>query len=245
MLNAELIGLSGQVALQREMDVVANNIANINTSGYKSQTVLFEEYLMPVAEATAFKTSDQTLRYVQDWATYRDVEQGRILPTGNPLDVAIEGEGYLVVQTPNGERYTRNGALKINSIGELVTNEGYKILGTGGQIAIGNDDIDLTIASDGTISSTNGQIGKLRIVSFANEQALKREGSSLYSGDNPTEITTPRIAQGLLEKSNVEPVHEIARMIEITRSYEMQSRMIADAANLRRTAIERLGTLQA
>ena len=116
MENALLVGLSRQMALTHELDVIANNIANIDTTGYKADNAMFEEYLMPRASDQNFAGQDRRIRYVEDRASWIDMSQGAVEHTGNPLDVAINGSGYLVVQTPNGQqRYTRNGALSINA----------------------------------------------------------------------------------------------------------------------------------
>src|SRR5215218_4046890 len=108
MENASLVGLSRQIALQRELDVVANNIANLNTTGYKADNVVFHEYLMPVARANQFQPPDRQISFVQDRATWLNIGQGPVQQTGNPLDVAISDNAFLAVQTPRGERYTRN-----------------------------------------------------------------------------------------------------------------------------------------
>ena len=129
MENASLVGLSRQIALQRELDVVANNIANLNTTGYKSDNTVFQEFMMPVARANQFRGADRQISFVQDRATWIDLTQGPVETTGNPLDVAISGNAFLTVQTPRGERYTRNGALQINSQGQLVTSEGLQVVG--------------------------------------------------------------------------------------------------------------------
>src|SRR6266705_454304 len=134
MENTLLIGLSRQVALRRELDVVANNIANLNTTGFKADGNIFEEYVMPVARDGGFPAADRRLSFVQDRATWLDLGQGPVQQTGNPLDVALDGPGFLAVHTPRGERYTRNGALQINATGELVTAEGYRVLGDAGPI---------------------------------------------------------------------------------------------------------------
>src|SRR5262249_45598531 len=118
MENASLIGLSRQMTLQREMDVVANNLANLNTTGFKADNNVFQEYLMPVARSDWFAGGDRRMSYVLDRATWHDMGQGSIQQTGNPLDVAIDGKAFIAVQTPQGERYTRNGALQINARGQ-------------------------------------------------------------------------------------------------------------------------------
>src|SRR5262245_23625288 len=129
MENTSLVGLSRQIALQRELDVVANNVANLNTTGFKADNVVFHEHLMPVARANQFRGSDRQLSFVQDRATWLDLAQGPVQQTGNPLDLAVSDNAFFTVQTPRGERYTRNGALHINNAGQLVTTEGLAVLG--------------------------------------------------------------------------------------------------------------------
>src|SRR5208337_3019785 len=124
MENALLGGLSRQVALSHELDIIANNVANIDTTAYKADNAAFGEFLMPRASDDQFTGSDRRVSFVQDRASWIDFSPGAIQQTGNPLDVAINGNAYLAVQTPRGQRYTRNGALSINGAGQLVTSEG-------------------------------------------------------------------------------------------------------------------------
>src|SRR6476661_8549436 len=145
MENYSLVGLSRQIALSRELDVVANNIANINTTGYKSDATVFQEFLMPGASANGFRGGDRRISFVQDRATWTDFSQGPVQPTGNPLDVAISGNAFLTVQTPGGERYTRNGALQINAQGQLVNSEGLPIVGANGPITFQPSDREISI----------------------------------------------------------------------------------------------------
>lgn len=248
MENSLLIGLSRQVALQRELDVVSNNVANLNTTGYKSDNSLFEEFLMPVASANNFAPADARLSYVQDRATWHDLSQGSVQQTGNPLDLAISGDAFFVVQTPRGERYTRNGALQINATGELVTSEGHKVLGDGGPITFQSGDTDITIGREGAIAVPGGTRGKLRLVTFAQSQLLQKDGSSTFSapqGVQPDTALTPQVVQGAVEKSNVKAVIEMTRLIEITRSYTQVAAMLQQESDLRRSAIERLAEVPA
>ena len=150
MENAQLISLSRQVALQRQMDVVANNMANINTTGFKAEDLLFEPYKMPVAADNDF-AGDQTLAYTEDWATIHNMTNGPMDQTGNPLDVALMGSGFLTVSTPNGDRYTRAGSLAINTQGTLVDLAGNPVLSTSGPVQFDAADTDITISKDGTI----------------------------------------------------------------------------------------------
>ncbi|MFN0264131.1 flagellar basal-body rod protein FlgF [Tepidamorphus sp. 3E244] len=244
MENALLIGLSRQVALRREMDVIANNVANLGTTGFKKEAMLFEEYQMPKAEWTADRPRDRELSYVHDLATIRDYSPGAMVQTGNPLDVAINGEGWFVVNTPVGERYTRNGAFLLNQAGELVTNEGYQVLGEGGPMTFGTEDTDIAIASDGTVSSAAGNKGRLRVVEFETNMVLRPEGSSLFTTDAQATIAVaPRVAQGVIEKSNVQPILEISRMIEVNRAYQSLANTLEKADQLRRNAIGKLADI--
>lgn len=245
MENSLLIGLSRQVALRRELDVIANNIANLNTTGFKGESVLFEEYLMPVAEMDNFPRADRKLSYVQDWATVHDLKQGSVVQTGNPLDIALEGEGYFTIQTNEGEQYTRNGSFAIDLNGTLVTHEGRPVLGEGGPIGFGPDDVDIAIAQDGTIS-VGGEIrDRIRVVEFDNPQALERKADNLFAGTGARASEQTRVVQGAVEKSNVHPVVELTRMIEVTRTYDVVSRMVRQGDELRSKSIERLGTAPA
>jgi flagellar basal-body rod protein FlgF len=252
MDNALLVGLSRQVALQRELDVIANNLANLNTNGFKGDSVQFEEYLSSPARVDSFPLADRRVSFVQDRSTITDYSQGPLTQTGNALDVAIAGDGFLVVDTPAGERYTRNGALSRSANGDLVTSEGYRVRGANGAIQFDQNDADILIARDGTISAMNGnQIadrGKLRLVSFADPQRLTKEGLSLLSaaGQQPQAASAAStFVQGMVEKSNVQPVVEMGRMIEVTRAYTSLANLMTRTDELRRTAINKLGDTSA
>lgn len=243
MENAQLIGLSRQIALQRQMDVVANNIANINTTGFKSEQLLFEEYLMPVARDRDFAALDQQLSYTDDWTTIHDMAGGALVETGNPLDVALQGEGFLAVETAAGERYTKSGSLAIDATGILVDFDGNPVLGNGGPIQFAAGETDIMIGEDGSVSSSAGQKGRLRVVEFADAQSTTREGSNLWAGANPVEATATSVLQGRLEKSNVSGVSEMSEMIRVQRAYESVASLISKQDEQRRQAIQKLGNL--
>ncbi len=243
--NAQLISLSRQIALQRQLDVVANNVANINTTGFKAEQLLFEEYVMPVARDQTFPNLDQPLSYVQDWATVHDLSAGAMLQTGNDLDVALNGEGFFAVQTAGGERWTRSGAFQIDSNGMLVDMSGNPVLGTGGPIQFGPEETGITIAADGAISTSAGPKGQLRLVEFANAQELSREGANLYAGGTPVAATNTRVMQGFIERSNVSGVAEMAEMIRVTNAYQSIASLSERQDDLRRSAIQRLGDANA
>jgi flagellar basal-body rod protein FlgF len=249
MENGSLVGLSRQVALQRELDVVANNIANLNTTGYKSDNTVFQEFLMPGVRASQFRGADRFVSFVQDRATWTDFTQGPVQPTGNPLDVAISGDSFITVQTPRGERYTRNGALQINAQGQLVTSEGLAVVGTNGPITFQPNDREISIGIDGTISVREGQNtidaqrGKLKLASFASPRLLQKDGTSTYvapAGVTPQVPTDAKVTQGAIEKSNVQSVMQMTRMIEITRAYTQIAQILQNQSDLRRTALDKL-----
>jgi len=254
MENALLIGLSRQMVLERQMDVVANNIANVNTSGYKADKSLFEEYLKSGAHEDNFVGLDRRVSYVQDSGTFKDFSQGPSEETKNPLDVAIDGSGFLEVQTPAGPRYTRDGGLQINNQGQLVTAAGNQVVGNNGPIVFQPTDHDISIAPDGTITVLEGinridsVRGKLRLVSFAQAQSLLKEGSNLYSaGNGATALpdTASKVRQGFIEKSNVNSVTEMSRMIEVTRTYTQISTLLQQQSDLHKSAIEKLADVPA
>ena len=255
MENTLLIGLSRQVSLERQLNVIANNVANVNTAGFKSEKPVFEEFLMPGASAGEFRGRDQSFSYVQDRATWHDFTQGPVEKTGNSLDVALDGRAFLVVQAPGGERYTRNGALLINAQGQLVTNEGVPVVGDSGPITFQPGDQDVHLAKDGSVTVREGNNaqadsvrGKLRLVEFDAPQRLTKQGSSMFSapaGVNSQPAKEAGIRQGFVEKSNVNSVAEMSRMIEVMRSYASVASMLQQQGDMRKSAIERLADVPA
>jgi flagellar basal-body rod protein FlgF len=249
MENAYLVSLSRQVTLQRELDVVANNIANLETTGYKADGSLFEEYLGSAARAGA---NNARVCFVIDRGIRHDMSQGPVQRTGNPLDIAIDGNAFLVVQTPRGERYTRNGAMQINATGQLVTGDGNPVLGEAGPITFQPNDHQVSISRDGTISvregtsKTDSLRGKIRLVKFDNMQQLQKDGSSTFNVTGkaqPQATTEANIAQGSIEKSNVRGVVEMSRMIEITRSYTQIANMLQQQSDQSTQAIDKLAEI--
>jgi len=254
MENALLIGLSRQMVLERQMDVVANNIANVNTSGYKADKSLFEEYLKSGAHEDNFVGLDRRVSYVQDSGTFKDFSQGPSEETKNPLDVAIDGSGFLEVQTPAGPRYTRDGGLQINNQGQLVTAGGDPVIGASGPIVFQPTDHDISIAPDVTITVLEGinridsVRGKLRLVGFAKPQDLIKEGSNLFAppaGAAALPDAASKVKQGFIEKSNVNSVTEMSRMIEVTRTYTQIATLLQQQSDLHKSAIEKLADVPA
>lgn len=243
MQNAQLISLSRQIALQRQMDVVANNIANMNTTGFKAEDMLFEEYVSPIARDNDFIGTDRQLSFTQDWATVHDLSPGAIMQTGDTFDVALQGDGFFAIQTPDGERWTKSGAFQLNNQGVLVNFDGYPVMGDGGEIRFDTNETDIVIDSKGAISSSAGAKGALRIVEFEAPQALARVGDNLYSGGTPLPAANTRVVQGAVEKSNVSGVGQMTEMIRVQRAYQSLASMMEHQDEVRRAAIQKLGTL--
>lgn len=234
--NVNFIVLSRQMAIRRQMDVIANNIANMNTTAYKAERVLFEEYLQ--------KTEDGgEMAFVRDFGSSRNIDQGEMRSTLNPLDIAINGSGYLRVETNDGERFTRNGHLRVSPDGYLVTANGQRVLDKDGRaIELDPNDPKLDIARDGTVSNTQGPLGTLDVVTFENEQALSPVGDGLYKTDAlPIPAENANIVQGMMESSNVEPILEMTRMIEASRAYQSTQRILSKDNDIRQQAIDKLG----
>jgi flagellar basal-body rod protein FlgF len=239
------------MVLERQLDVISNNIANVNTNGFKADRSLFEEFLTSGAHEDNFKGKDRSVSYVQDRGTFRDFSQGAVQQTGNPLDVAISGNGFMVVQAPGGERFTRDGNLQINSTGQLVTNTGAPVLGNAGPIVFQPTDHDIVVSPDGTITVQEGTAhadsirGKLRLVSFSDAQKLIKQGNDLYSGDGAAADTNSTFQQGFVEKSNVNSVIEMSHMVEVMRTYTNIANILQQQSDLHKNAIDKLADVPA
>lgn len=223
MENSLYIALSKQRTLGQSMNMIANNVANINTPGYKAQRIMFNEYVQDKVQGI-----QEPISMVMDGDQYMESAQGSLRYTGNNTDVAIQGDGFFSVTGPgNQEMYTRAGNFAINVEGELVTQEGFPVLGDGGTITIPEGTKDILVAEDGTITGDEGAIGKLKISEFDDVQALAAHGYGLYKTDQaPKEAENSRVVHGAVEKSNVAGVREITDMIEVSRSYQSIQRTI-------------------
>ena len=247
MENSFLVSLSQQMATNRAMEVIANNLANVSTPAFKRESIEFEQYMVPVPATEAEGSGTVNVSFVLDRGVARDLSEGRFERTDSTLDVALNAGNYFVVQTPNGERYTRNGHFKLDEQGQVVTDDGYAVQSDGGAITLQPQDGDLTVGPDGTLSTNLQRLGKLKIVSFANERLLKKAGTSLYdaAGQTAQTSTTTQVHQGMMERSNVEPVIEITRMIEILRAYQTSADLTKSGEDLLKSAIEKLGAVPA
>ncbi|MES1201026.1 MAG: flagellar basal-body rod protein FlgF [Pseudomonadota bacterium] len=244
MDNALMIGLQTQRVLQRRMDITANNLANVNTSGFRADSLVTQEIDNTAAHAEG---DPRDVRFVRDVMELHDMAQGPINNTGNPLDVAIQGSGFFMVQGPNGAtQYTRDGSFAINSDGRLVTSDGYPVLSAGGSpITFEAEGGAPAITRDGAITVDGTEVGRLGIVDFANPQALQKVGENLWSANGQgSKDFEGVVIQGAVEGSNVNPVLEVTRLIEISRAYESAARIVSGADDLRQRALQRLGQVQ-
>lgn len=241
METTAYIALSRQGALRREMSTIANNLANMNTTAYKGERMMFVEHL--TRSKSGDFIADQKLAFTRDVASYRNINDGPIEQTGNPLDIAIHGKGYFVTQGADGEqRYTRNGNFRMDNTGQLVTQAGEPVLTqAGAPVFFAPEDTSIVISGDGTISTENGELGKLQVVEFDNEMQLKRAANGMYTTDqDPITMERPELAQYALERSNVEGVLEMTRMMEISKKYKSIQDMLSKEDERIRKAITEL-----
>lgn len=236
------VALSHQLALRRQMDLVANNMANANTAGFRRENAVFSSYLD--VEPFAPRPT-RRVEYVLDHGIARDSAPGEMNTTGNPLDAAIVGEGYFTVSLPNGQTaYTRNGHFELNANGDLVTTDGAKVLDSNGRpISIASDERNVRIEGDGSIHAQSSEIAALGLVKFADDNALTRLGDTLYAGGMPQKLGAGdiKIVGGALEGSNVQPIVETTRMIDVLRTYQATTKIMDSYEDMRRRGIERLG----
>ena len=237
MENTIYIGLSRLSALQSNMDMIANNIANINTTGYKAGKMVFAEYLDKP------KTMNETMSMVEDYGNFRVKDNGPIKSTGNPLDVALEGNGYFGVQGPGGKTfYTRAGNFALDAEGTLVTQQGYKVMDAGGStITIFGGSGDVLIDAQGNIATREGVVGSLMVQEFPNIEMLTPVGNTLYSSKDPgTPSEKTRVIQGSIEGSNTQGVLEMTDMIDVSRNYQAVSRILQNEHDRIRSTIRSL-----
>jgi len=242
MSNPGYIALSRMIAQQRALDVRAANIANVSTPGYKAETVNFSDYLV---RQTGVKTPSggRTVAMVTDRASWRDFSQGELSKTGNALDLAIQGEGFFAVQTPRGERYTRAGRFTLSPAGQIVDGSGNAVLGVDGHpLSVPAGDASIGVSSDGTVSTESGELGKLRIMQFDNQEALQGEGNLLFASAQPGhQAEQPTVAQGAVEGTNIQGVAELTKMMNDLREFEYASQFADAEAQREQNAIDKIG----
>ena len=216
MESAFYTTLTRQSGLMREMQTIANNIANSSTTGYRQEGLIFAEHVMGVDHGPSISMSTANVRNTS-------YAQGTFSQTGGTLDLAIQGDGFFLIETPDGERLTRNGSFALSAEGDLVTNDGFRVLDAGGApVFIPPTGDDVGISGDGTISAGGQLIGQIGLVAPVDINGMIREGGVMFRSEAGVEpVENPMIRQGFLESANVDPIGQMARMIEVQRAYEM------------------------
>jgi flagellar basal-body rod protein FlgF len=231
------VAASAQIAIDRRMEAIANNIANANTAGYRAAGVKFEATMAKVGEENVAFASPGTVYIVRD--------SGPVNYTGNSLDVAVDGDGWLAMQTPNGTAYTRDGRMHITAFGQLQSVAGYPMLDLGGgPITIDPSAGPVTIGENGTISQNGKPIGGLGLFLIPKDAALARQDNSGVVPSKPAEpvedFTANSIRQGYVEGSNVNPILEMTRLIEVSRAFDQAATAIDQSDNMSQEAIRTL-----
>ena len=235
------VALSYLSAKQRALDVMAGNLANASTTGFKAERMLFSDWLAP-QRGTDGSRGTKPVAFVQDRATWREEQEGTLQHTGNPLDLAISGTGYFTVDTPRGPRLTRAGRFAPQPDGTIANERGEALLDVAGQrIRVSAADVSLTVTADGSLSSENGPLGRIGVVQPQDPAKLQAEGSTVLRADTPTApVATPKVVQGVLEDSNVQPILEMTRMMDGLRSFQMTAQMVEAEGQRMQSAIDKL-----
>ncbi|MDN3567352.1 flagellar basal-body rod protein FlgF [Paeniroseomonas aquatica] len=227
--------LSRLAAQLRATQVLANNLANADTPGFRAERPVFASFVT--------RSPDQgEVRYSLDRATWRDGRPGPIGTTGNPLDLALRGDGFFVLETPNGDRYTRAGRFTLDAAGRITDADGHAVLDTrGAPITLSPADSRIEIQSDGTVRSENGVVAQLRIVRFASPERLKAEGARLFAAeDAPEDMPRPQLVQGAVEGSNVSAIGEMTRLTEQVRQFQFATQFAEREGDRLSTAVDRI-----
>lgn len=224
--------------MRRDMTTVANNIANASTNGFRGEQTLFQEYL---ARTGTIGQRDR-VSMTQDIGQYRNLQEGPIQVTGNQLDLALKGDGFFVIGNPGQDYYARTGSFTVDAEGKMLTADGYPILQeNGAPVVLGANPGKVNVTSDGVVSADGREVGRLRLVRFQNEQAMRRTSNGFYTTDEaPRPASDTKVIQSALEGSNVQPVLEITRMIEMLRDYQSTQKMIEAENDRMRNAINKL-----
>lgn len=227
--------LTRQSGLMREMQVVANNIANISTTGFRREGVVFEEFIAKTPDGPSLSMANGDGRVI-------DLRQAGITQTGGAFDLAIQGDGFFQVQTPDGPRLTRAGNFTPSPTGELVTNDGYRLMDDGGAaIVLPPGATKIAVAQDGTLSADGAPVAHIGLWQPGDPLSLQHQAGTMFSADSVQPATGGVIMQGYLEDSNVEPVQEIARMIEVQRAYELGQSFMDQEDKRMRGVVDTLG----
>jgi flagellar basal-body rod protein FlgG len=234
MYKGIYIALSGAILKSRNMQVLAQNIANANTPGFKKDRISFRDYIIPVDNRPPGVVDGRVMTELDEVST--DFSSGTLMRTGNPLDVAINGDGFFALE---GNRYTRNGAFRIDEEGYLVTQDGIKVLGDGGPVSIQGSKVD--IDSSGEIFVDDVSVGRLKIVDFSDRGVLRKAGGGAFFTESAGQETDATVSQGYLEASNVEVIKELVQMIETQREFESYQKIIQSFDDAASKTINEMG----
>ena len=236
--------LSGNLAAMKRLDIISNNLANVNTPGYKKDKMTFESMLAGPVNPPAVPQGTTADPILQKENVYIDYVAGPMAQTGNPLDLSIEGDGFFVIQTPAGESYTRQGNFSRAADGTLVTADGFPVMGQGGAIRIQGSQVE--IDAKGVVTVDGVPSGTISIVDFPKPYNLMKTGSARFVSADPQvapQASTAGIHQGNLEGSNVETISEMVQMIETSRYFEACSKVIKGFDDMAAKAVNELGRL--
>ncbi|KIN65923.1 Flagellar basal-body rod protein FlgF [Sulfitobacter noctilucae] len=236
MEHAGYTTLSRQSGLAREMQIVANNIANAATTGYRAEGLIFSEYVKPVDRGASLSMGQGNVHSTS-------FAQGTLTQTNAPFDLAIEGDGFFLIETPQGERLTRSGAFSPSAEGDLVTYDGFRVLDAGGGPIFVPPSGNIAVSSDGTLSADGNPLGQIGVVRPLDPINMVREDGVMFRADDGFEpAETARVLQGFVENSNVNPITQLARMIEVQRAYELGQSFLETEDERVRTALKSLMT---
>ncbi|MEL0436605.1 flagellar hook-basal body complex protein [Phycobacter sp. K97] len=235
METAGYATLSRQSGLMREMRVVANNIANAATTGYRSEGLIFSEYVKSAPGQESLSMARANIHNTS-------LEQGQLTKTNGTFDFAIEGDAFFMVETPQGERLTRAGAFSSNAAGDLVTMDGHRVLDAGrAPVFVPTDAESVQVGADGTISADGQPLGQIGLFRPLEKHTMSREDGVMFRVDGDIEEALDgRVLQGFLEGSNVNAIHQVSRLVEIQRAYEMGQSFLTTEDERIRAAIKNL-----
>lgn len=248
MIKGIYTSASGMLSTQRRLDIISNNLANANTSGYKKESAVkesFPEMVMQKIEGNSREEIGELGTGVRLEQSYTDFSMGSKRRTGNQLDMAIKGDGFFAVETPTGQKYTKNGNFSLNRDGQIVTQQGYPVLGENGEPIQTIEGRDINIDQDGQVYLGELEADSIQVVDFANREELVKSGENLftYNGDQADIQQTEdyQLLQGYLEGSNVNTVREMTKMIEVNRLYQAQQRVMKKADSTLDKAVNQVG----
>ena len=243
MNNALYVGLSRQLTLKRQLDVIANNISNSDTVGFKVESLqLGQDVQQPQLQPGGGAAPPIT--FVHDTALTRNFSQGALRQTGGPFDLGLQGDGFFEVQTAAGNRLTRDGRFTLDAQSQMVDSAGNAVLTTGGSpIQLDPTKSSPQIAHDGTVSQDGQVLGKIGVFQVADRSALTKTGGGLFDPglQTPQADTTTAVQQGMIENANVDAIQQMTRMISVSRAYEQVTSMMDGVGNASDQSIQRLG----